>query len=799
MAKPHAFYKALAILNEKYSNPADVRWVLSQAAHVMRRQDNPKVYNVLEDLIGESNVKDAIQAKTKNIPKIVGWYQASDRDHVFDFDKITLDEPVFQTEQEIFQEQQYKKDQSFQSRGDKNLKKRESFKEEKKPEMAAHLLAGALALGSLGSQAKVFHEETHYSEREKQKTIDENTGRSGEQEANRARASKVNDFFYSARNFKSRGFAKALKILGREVKSNEELEPIISNILARFKRTENKVGIEVLENILSHPNAKEHIEKITGGIKIKPEEGLQHADHDLRDEELVGIKVSQLVKGQGVKRPIPYSAGTLKYPENAYAYDLPQEKKQKTESVPKVNEQKAESIAKVNEQKAESIPKVNAQQEKSNTDIPPDSGPAAASQADPTVNPVYTTSKNVDPRLLDPRYDLNKTIFYREKPFSNLMYLHSENFADLERGLALNSFIKSGKMGDLIQKYPYIDFSTYRKGDSRVDAPGKAVYQTDESDARIAFQKQEAAKQGISLDPRLLENTVHTPRPMMLHEMLAGDVSTSEFESRDKNAKIAKDYQFGNVMTGKITPEEYANPDRTIVADEEAYKKAGPEEPPESNKDKHKKMSPEELQNFNNFRRQQAGNPKEAEVPFPNIGAPIPQGPLPPNSLLENYRADASVAPPVDTNRAFWQMGKDAGLGVASAVAAGAVGSQFGLGAGVMFHNAISNLIQSVNLNDPNRGFSEQAGSQLFYELEKGLLKGFQTVNPLSEANQILAPLLVQTEGSRTSVSMQDVFARGLTSRSGVNQAQRSFQNWYQDFQTPFAVNSGQGQPPLPR
>lgn len=621
----------------------------------------------------------------------------------------------------------------------------------------AHILAGA-ALGNLATGAAALNQAEQNIIREQDPHYRYTAEQKEKQlHGNRYKSSFANDFLYSASQFKTRPFARALKLLDKKISGEDQLKDVLREVMDKLGNAKHNQATRIIENILADKHPQQRVRELTENVKIKEDEDLLHADSEVSELDVRNIKPTGLPKGQGTKRRGVALPGLVDFSEEkGYDYESPElVKKQKL------------------------------------ADAPPDSGAAAASVADPTVNPVARG------------YDLEQRVFFRKDPKGGLLQQqHSVDYQEVAK--EPNPFfspsfneqsgagIQSAKLGELMQQYPGQDFSKYRSKPE----PSKVVYDTSLDEKREEFKQKELMGTTRLRDTvlesvrKVIKSTADgsTTAAYMLHPLAGAALEathkladTSKLPTRTDIRQDIKEDNINAILAGKQTPQDYEDRKRK-------FSRMSPQEEAEELK----QSDPEQYQRY-----VQALNLQPA--PISEVGHPLPLPPFPESNKLENYQANPNLAPPIDYDRAWWQMTKDASLAVASGVATGYVASQLGQSGGLLFHNALSSLIHSVNANDPKRGYSENVGSQLFYELEKGLLKGYQVVNPLSDAPQILAPLLTQTEGARTSITMQDAFAQGLKSRSSLNQSQKSFQNWYQDFQTPFAVNPGLGQPPLER
>ncbi len=533
--------------------------------------------------------------------------------------------------------------------------------------MAAHLLAGALAVGSLGAQAYVHNELPHITPAEKDATLGVHSASANTQKT--APQLNVKNFLFTARSAKKFGLGSALKAAAASGASDEELR----DVLYESKRELAGIGkpqvSRILENILTKSDIKAHIEAITLGIKTGDFELLE-ANRDLDEQDLKMISATRLTQNRGVKRKEGMIGFRKEQPEEeAYNYELPEDKTKRI----RLEESKAKAQTPETTQKELDTPVGSP------AHVPQDTGPASSSPHDPTVLQDASQSNNPTVNPLPPTEITRNGKVYK----------------DLNR-VVLAQYTEKGSLAfvgkdraDIDKQY---DASSWR-ADSMDSNPERAHKQS---------------------------------KNVTIGELL-----------RDPNVQPWVDFS------------QFAHDPNALV----------PDKPPR------------------------------------NVGQPILPGPLPENNAISNAPlVDTKLAPPVDFYRSFSNLAYDASLGVASAAATAYVASQTGGSGALLFGTALSSLIDQVNQNDPSRGYSEQVGSQLFYELQKGLLKGVTLPNPESEAPQILAPLLTQTEGTRTSVNVQDVFARGLVAQSGISQAQRSFQNWFKDSQTPYAVASNQFQ-----
>ncbi len=153
--------------------------------------------------------------------------------------------------------------------------------------------------------------------------------------------------------------------------------------------------------------------------------------------------------------------------------------------------------------------------------------------------------------------------------------------------------------------------------------------------------------------------------------------------------------------------------------------------------------------------------------------------------VMRNVRQD--ILEPFDLSRATAAAVTDWGQALLT-LGVGAAGATVNPAVGAVAARMASTFFQTVNKLDQTRGYSEMVGSQVANSIMQGTVKGIDYLSPESHAPQILNPIQSITDGTRSSVSVTEAFARSQRSGNQINSMQKDYQNWLRDALSPTAI-----------
>lgn len=701
--------------------------------------------------------------------------------------------------------------------------------EKKEPEMA-HLLAGAaLAAGANFALGASLPHEQKISKQIHDEQLHNNTTLATA--APNASSSALNNFLFSTRNLGKGALPKALKILAR-TNDNAKIIEVLSDASAIFKENGNKKVVQILDNILSTPNVKNHIENITSTIKLGDRNTLMQSTRDLDMFDLKSIGTSGFTRTRGIKRP-----GTLygQHPEEG-GYDMDDQNDIIAQKVKESAKLEEEKIARKQFAKDMASGRIDETQNIVPTESsgPQDTGPASANPSDPTLQKTeeeYPDDSNVAPT--------GPPIFQRFKnamsgaPTPGVSQINSAQVSQpsLSFNPSKDIYFRPNKNYngvDVFGSKPFYKSEKTNAGDfySRFPQYKDKLLQNDQD----IYYRKPGNPYKDELHHKTSENIIDAEKKKLVFPKYDMSGIISGFEDRpiplitqDVGGRLSELLVNAYMTQGASLPfdlyQTAVNADRDIAtafggtsihegitkAQEELGIKQGLFRPRQSNiisglalgadysigglpLEQAQQIFPEE--DFSQFKAPVYENPSGN---IREVGHPVELPNMPNVNPLEELVVDPSRAPPLDAWAVGAQAVKDL-VGQAGTVGAAAfIQQQTGGLGGLLFGSALSGLINQVNRLDPGRGYQQNVGSQLFYELEKGILQGVKAINPEWIAPQILNPLLSQSDNARTSLTVQDIFSKGVTERSGITLAQNGFNNWYRDSVTPYAINLQSG------
>jgi hypothetical protein len=657
---------------------------------------------------------------------------------------------------------------------DQFMEKQKKKNSEKKPQEMAHLLAGA-ALGSLANQAvaQASNPEVKVSKQQHHQNL------SMEESKKPFEGSEVKDFLFSARNFGKQSLPKALKILAAKHESNEQLVHILEEASQEFALAGNKKVRQVLENILAQKDAKKHIESITSTIKLGDRTSLIQATHDLDDQDLNSVKATGFTKNRGYERPGSLYGKHVE--EQGYDVDDPHDIEQKRKKL-ELEERQRQMVEQQRQEKIridkETQDRINMQiEEEKKVPVPT---PVTQQTPDPQPIPINRGSIYFEPTDLYSPYvkKFGKNYFYgATKMDANDFYKQYPQYEKLE--LKDKGIFKQGTK-NFDEKLDYIEskISTPLDNEQKfyldTNLFGNYGKATTEESYMVKTQKDKEFQRSIAAD--ILAGAAAGVASVASNSMPGAAITAALMAARTVEHAIPK-IQKNSLLKDENVPEDIKKAialnqgftleqAQTLFPDQDfSQYSAGPRLEPDSNM------------------KEEPGHP----LPLPN--APISNSPL--NSATVN----PNIAPQLDVSAAAYSGLRDLIGQAGIAAAAFAVGNAAGPYGGLLFAQAISGILNQAKILDPSRTYDDKIGSQALFELEKGILKGVQIANPEWVAPQVLNPLMGVSDNTRTSLTVQDVFAKGVMAQNGVSLAQRDFQNWYKDSQSPYAVEFGPSAP----